>query len=179
MAFREARSVQFPRGIGYAGPTAVLEFEFSFIFPSGLVGGSAVGELEFYLKLGMFAVTVIPTIQADYLAYTIEVDTAPRVDRYRVKVFVAGDTETRSGSIGPLFRANPAKYPSVFITGGALLAIVFAIGVAGLFAVIAYRIYNLGPAGIVALGLGTFAIAAIAGAAIFLILGGRRRREAT
>lgn len=179
MPFVEARAVQFDRAVGYVGPVAVLEFEFSFIFPSGLVGGSAVGELEFYLKIGMFSLSVVPTIQADYLAYSIEVDTAPRIDRYRVKVFVAGETERQSGSIGPLFRANPARTPSVFIAAGTLLAIVFAVGLAGLFAVIAYKIYNAGIGPILALGLGAFAIAAVAGVAIFFIIGGRRRREGT
>lgn len=172
MSFKLERDVAFALAQTWDGPVSALEFSFSFIFPSGVFGGSAIAELETYLKAALFSASIIPEIRGSYLGYTIERDTAPRIDRYRVKVFLAGETEESSGKVGPFFFGGLAQtVPHVFPALG-LIAIVIAIGIAGIFAVIAYRIYNLGGAGIIGLSLGIVAIGAGLG---LLVLGARRK----
>lgn len=160
MAFVLKRDVQFPLAFTDAGPVAVVEVEFSFVFVSGIWSDS-IAELEFYLNVGLFAADILPEITTNYLGYTIEADTDPFIDRYRITIKLAGEIEESSGSLGP-FRPF-AVVPQVVIPLPGVLILVAAIGLAGLLGVIAYRTFTLGlgPAlGIPpwAMGVGAIAI---------------------
>ena len=160
MAFQLERDVSFDLAETWRGPVSVLEFSFSFVFPSGIFGGSAVDELENLVKFGLWSAKVTPGIRDNYLGYTIERDTTPRIDRYQVKVFLAGETDEAKGEIGPFFTGGFAqREPHAFMVP-ALLVIVIAIGIAGVFAVIAYRIYNLGEKKLIGLSRGIVAVVA-------------------
>lgn len=160
MSFRLERDKPTNFGRNYDGPVAVVEFEFSFVFLSGLFGGSAVDELELLVQAGIFSASIAPVIRNNLLGYLIWRDTAPRIDRYRVQVQVAGEADEASGEIGPFFNRVPSAGPRA-IAIPLMLALVVAVGIAGIFAVIAWRIFNLGGAAFSFLVLGLAGIAAV------------------
>lgn len=137
MAFALRREREFPLGLSYRGPTAVLEFEFSFFFPGG------ADDLAFVLNAALFSIDVLPIIQANYLKYTIESDRDPFPDRYRVRITLAGEVEESSGVIGP-FPSSQIRAPQAFFAIPPLLLIVVAVGIALLFAAIIWNTFNGG-----------------------------------
>lgn len=160
MSFKLERTRPTDFGRDFKGPIAVIEFEFSFVFLSGIFGGSAVDELDFYVRAGIFSASIAPIIRNNLLGYFIWRDTAPRIDRYRVQIHVAGEAEEASGEIGPFFNRIQSAGPRA-IAIPLMLALVIAVGIAGIFAVIAWRIFNLGGAAFSFLVLGLAGIAAV------------------
>lgn len=142
MAFVLKRDSRFPLGLTYDGPVAVVEVEFNFVFISGIWSDS-IDELEFYLNIGLFAADILPIIKTNYLRYTIEADTDPLIDRYRIRISLAGEIEESSGSLGPFLPFAQARPQAVIALPG-VLTLVAAIGIAGLLGVIAYRTFTLG-----------------------------------
>ncbi len=160
-------------GRNYNGPVAVVEFEFSFVFTSGLFGGSAIAELEFYVQTGIFSLSIAPQVRNNILGYFIWRDTVPFIDRYRVQVHVAGEAENEgSGSIGPFFNRTQLGAMPEAIMIPVLLLLVVAVGIAGIFAVIAWRIFNLSDTtfSFLVLGLG----ALLVGGVVYVV-GGRTK----
>jgi hypothetical protein len=137
MAFVLRREREFPLALTYQGPEAVLEFEFSFFFPFG------ADDLAFLLDGALFSIDVLPIIQANYLRYTIESDREPLPDRYRVRLMLAGEVEESQGQLGP-FTPFAKVRPQALFAIPPLLVIVTALGIALIFAVIAWRTYTLG-----------------------------------
>ena len=175
MGFVLQREQEFELALTYRGPVAVLEIEFSFVFISGLWSDS-IDELETYLRGGMFSAQVLPIIQTNYLGYTIEADTRPRIDRYRVKIMLAGEVEKSQGELGPFRPFSQTEGPQALIALPPLLVLVAAFGIAGLFAAIAYRTYTVGLAG--ALGIPPWAMGVGAVAIGVALLGGLGKRSA-
>jgi len=177
MAFALKRERQFDLALTHQGPVAVLEIEFSFVFVSGLWSDS-IEELETYLNVGLYSAQVLPIIQTNYLGYSIEADTRPLIDRYRVKIMLAGEVEASRGELGPFLPFSLAQSPQGIIALPPLLVLVTAIGIAGLFGVIAYRTFTVGLAAALgippwAIGLGAVAV----GLALVGGLGKEKRRE--
>ena len=173
MAFELRREREFELGLVYSGPTAVLEFEFSFWFPNG------ADDLALILDAILFSIDVLPIIQANYLRYTIESDREPFPDRYRVILTLAGDVEEASGVIGPPFSQTS---PQALFTIPGLLVIVAAVGLALFFAVIAWKTYKGGLWGAVFGEPPPTAVAAVValgaiGLGLYFVFG-RRRADA-
>ena len=137
MAFELRREREFELGLAYVGPTAVLQFEFSFFFPGG------ADDLAFLLDAALFSIDVLPIIQANYLRYTIESDREPFPDRYRVTITLAGEVEASSGTLGP-FTPFAQAHPQVVFAIPPLLVIIAAIGLALIFVVIAWNTFRGG-----------------------------------
>ena len=174
MGFVLRRDREFALALTHQGPVAVLELEFSFVFVSGL-WGDAIDELEAYLRLALFSTQVLPMIQANYLGYTIESDTHPLIDRYRVSVMLAGEVERSQGVLGP-FPPFAQHAPQALFAIPPLIVIATALGIALVFAAIAWRTYTVGLGGAL-FGKGPVGTIAMAGAValgLFLVLGGRR-----
>lgn len=143
MAFELRKEREFELGLSYQGPTAVLEFEFSFFFPRG------EDDLAVLLEIALFSVDVLPIIQANYLRYTIESDREPFPDRYRVKLTLAGEVEASSGTLGPFLPFSHTQGPQGSFAIPPLLVIITALGLVLLFAVIAWKTYKGGLWGLV------------------------------
>lgn len=139
MAFVLQIERQFPLDRTYQGPEAWLEFEFSFFFPRG------ADDLALILDAALFSINVLPVIQLNYLRYTIESDNLPRQpDRYRVSVVLAGEVEASQGTIDPLFAQIQA--PQAIFAPVTIIAIAIAVGIALVFASIAWRTFTVGLA---------------------------------
>ena len=195
MAFVVGREVTFPLGETYRGPTAVVQFNFPFIFLPGI---PPIDQLDAIVQVGLFSASIIPGIKDNYLGYELAVDDRGGFtpDRYQVTVFVAGETEAASGTIGPFppFASQPAwtehrrlarvttqrgrVSPQAFIGPVLLLAVAVAIGILLVFAVISYKIFN-GSWGPGAVGWGILLPIALVAGGVYLVytgaLGGRRR----
>ena len=138
MAFVLRREREFEFGLAYVGPTAVLQFEFSFFFPGG------ADDLAFLLDAALFSIDVLPIIQANYLHYTIESDREPFPDRYRVTITLAGEVEQSAGELGPFLPFSQTHRPQAVFAIPPLLVIITALGLALLFAAIAWKTFKGG-----------------------------------
>ena len=139
MAFELRKEREFELGLTYVGPTAVLEFEFSFFFPNG------ADDLAFLLNAALFSIDVLPIVQTSYLRYTIESDKEPFPDRYRVKITLAGDVDAPAeGILGPFPLFSQVQAPQAVFAIPALAAIIVALGIVLVLAVFAWKIYNGG-----------------------------------
>ena len=193
MAFQTQRVVNFPLANTYRGPTAVVQFDFPFIFLPGI---DPIDQLNAIVQAGLFSLSIVPEIRNNYLAYELAVDDKAGFtpDQYQVKVIVAGETQEASGTIGPFLARQPAAwttgrplarvsarrdplYAQAFIGPVLLLTIVVAIGILLVFAAIAYKIFNgsWGP-GKVGWGL-LLPIALVAGGVYLVTRGARGGRE--
>ena len=194
MAFVTQKVVTFTLGETYRGPTATLQLEFPFVFPT-LPGLDAIDQLDLTVRAALFSADILQLIKDNYLGYELAVDTKPFIDKYRVIVFTAGETQEQSGTIGPFLARQPAAwtasrplarvttqrpaaYPQVVIAPLAILAIGFAIGFILIAATIAYKILN-GSWGPAAVGFGLLLPIALVVGGVYLVstgaLGGRRR----
>ena len=194
MAFITQRVVVYPLGETYQGPTAVVQLDFPFVFLPGL---DPIDQLDAIVRAALFSVSIIPGVRDNYLSYELAVDDKAGFtpDQYQVKVFVAGETEEASGTIGPFLAREPAAWitgrplarvsarrgpldPQGFIGVVPLLAIAVAIGILLVFAVISYKIFN-GSWGPGAVGWGILLPIALVAGGVYLVmtgaLGGRRR----
>ena len=198
MAFQTQKVVTFPLGETYRGPTAVIQFDFPFVFLPGL---DPIDQLNAIVQAGLFSLSIVPLIQDNYLGYQLAVDDKGglRPDQYQVTVFVAGETQEQSGTIGPFLDQQPAAwitrhalarvsarrdrlYPQAFIGPVLMLAIAVAIGILLVFATISYKIFN-GSWGPGALGWGILLPIALVAGGVYLITSGalgprQRQREA-
>ena len=195
MAFVVARVVTFSLGETYRGPTAVVQFDFPFVFLPGL---DPIAQLDAIIQGALFTATIIPEITANYLGYQLAVDDRAGFtpDRYQVTVFVAGDTQEASGTIGPFLARQPVAWTTgrplarvsarrdllsqAFIGVVPLLAIAVAVGIILVFATIAYKIFN-GSWGPGAVGWGLLLPIALVAGGVYLVstgaLGGRQRQR--
>ena len=195
--FETKKVVTFALGESYRGPTATLQLEFPFVFPT-LPGLSAIDQLDLTVRAALFSADILQLVKDNYLGYQLAVDTKPFIDKYRVVVFTAGETQEAAGSIGPFparqplawtmghplsrvsaRRDAPSAYPQVVIALPAILAIAVAIGILLVFAAIAYKIFN-GSWGPVALGWGLLLpIALVVGGVYLVTTGAVGRRKPT
>ena len=198
MAFVVGREATFPLGETYRGPTAVVQFNFPFIFLPGI---PPIDQLDAIVQVGLFSASIIPGIKDNYLGYELAVDDRGGFtpDRYQVTVIVAGNTQEASGTIGPFppFARQPAAwttgrplgsvtarrdrlYAQAFIGPVLLLAVAVAIGILLVFAVISYKIFN-GSWGPGAVGWGVLLPIALVAGGVYLVytgaVGGRRRSQ--
>ena len=195
MAFVVGREVTFPLGETYRGPTAVVQFDFPFVFAPFI---DPIDQLNVIVQLGLFSLSIIPEVRDNYLGYKLAVDDKGGFisDRYQVTVFVAGETQDASGTIGPFppFASQPAWTehgrlarvsarrgaiaPQAFIGVVPLLAIAVAIGILLVFATIAYNIFT-GRWGAAAVGWGLLLPIALVAGGVYLVAtgvrGGRKR----
>ena len=194
MPFVTKKVVTFALGESYRGPTATLQLEFPFVFPT-LPGLDAIDQLDLTVRAALFSADILQLVKDSYLGYELAADTQPFIDKYQVTVFVAGETQESSGTIGPFLARQPAAwtarrplarvttqrpaaYPQVVIAPLAILAIAIAIGVLLIAASIAYKILN-GSWGPAALGFGLLLPIALVVGGVYLVstgaLGGGRR----
>lgn len=192
MAFVTQKVVIFPLGETYRGSTAIVQFDFPFVFLPGI---DPIDQLDAIVQAGLFSASIIPGIQDNYLSYELAVDDKAGFtpDQYQVTVFVAGETQEASGTIGPFLARQPAAWitgrplarvsarrgrldPQAFIGVVPLLAIVVAIGILLVFATITYKIFNgdWGPAGI---GWGIVLPIALVVGGVYLITSGALTRR--
>ena len=190
--FETKKVVTFALGESYRGPTATLQLEFPFVFPT-LPGLSAIDQLDLTVRAALFSADILQLVKDNYLGYQLAVDTKPFIDKYRVVVFTAGETQEAAGSIGPfparqpaawtasrplarVTTQRPAAYPQVVIAPLVILAIAVAIGVLLIFATIAYKIFN-GSWGPVALGWGLLLPIALVVGGVYLVTTGAVSRR--
>lgn len=178
MAFQTKRVVTFPLAETYRGPTAVIRFDFPFVFLPGI---DPIAQLEAIVQAGLFSLSIIPEIRDNYLSYELAVDDKAGFtpDRYQVTVIVAGETEEASGTIGPFFAQHQSLRrgqvaAQAFIGIVPLLAIAVAIGILLIFAVIAYNIFT-GRWGAAAFGWGVLLPLALVAGGVYLVSQGRKR----
>ena len=198
MAFVVGKEVTFPLGETYRGPTAVVQFDFPFVFAPFI---DPIDQLNVIVQLGLFSLSIIPEVRDNYLGYKLAVDDKGGFtpDRYQVTVFVAGETEAASGTIGPFppFASQPAwtehrrlakvttqrgrVSPHALIAIPPLVGIIVAIGILLVFVSIAYNIFT-GRWGPAAFGWGIVLPIALVAGGVYLVssgaLGGRRRTPA-
>ena len=187
MAFQVQKVVTFALGETYRGPTAVIQFDFPFVFLPGI---DPIDQLNAIVQTALFSASIIPEITANYLRYELAVDDKAgfNPDQYQVTVIVAGETQEASGTIGPFFARQPAPwtargllarvsarrdrvYPQVFIGVVPLLAIAVAVGIILVFATIAYKIFN-GSWGPGAVGWGLLLPVALVAGGVYLVSSG-------
>ena len=192
MAFVVGKEVTFPLGETYRGPTAVVQFDFPFIFLPGI---DPIDQLNAIVQAGLFSLSIVPEIRDNYLGYKLAVDDRAGLtpDRYQVTIFVAGETQEASGTIGPFFDRQPAAWitgrplarvsarrdrlhAQAFIAVPLLAAVIVAIGILLVFAAIAYKIFN-GSWGPGALGWGLLLPIALVAGGVYLIMQAGRRRS--
>ena len=195
MDFETKKVVTFSLGETYRGPSAVVNLEFPFVFVT-VPGLDAIDQLNAIVRAGLFAASISDLVKGNYLGYELAVDTKPFfADKYKVTVFVAGETEQQSGKIGPFLSRQPAawtsrrplarvssrrgrSYAQAAIAPLLLVAIAVAIGILLVFAAIAYKIFN-GSWGPAALGWGLLLPIGLVLGGVYLVsqgaVGGRQR----
>ena len=196
MAFQVQKVVTFALGETYRGPTAVIQFDFPFVFLPGI---PPVDQLNAIVQAGLFSASIIPELTANYLSYGLAVDDKGGFtpDQYQVTILVAGETQEASGTIGPFFARQPVAwsagrplarvtarqgrvYPQAFIGPILLIAVAVAIGILLVFAAISYKIFN-GSWGPAKVGWGLLLPIALVAGGVYLVstgaLGGRQRKR--
>jgi hypothetical protein len=197
MAFQTQKVVVFALGESYRGPTAVVQFDFPFVFFPGI---DPIDQLNAIVQVGLFSLSIVPEIRNNYLSYELAVDDKPGFtpDQYQVTVIVAGETQEASGTIGPVLAGQPMGwtagrplarvsarrgrlYAQAFIGPVLLVAVAVAIGILLVFAAITYKIFN-GSWGPGAVGWGIILPIALVAGGVYLVasgaLGGRQRSRA-
>jgi hypothetical protein len=191
MAFQVQKVVTFTLGETYRGPTAVVQFDFPFVFLPGI---DPIDQLNAIVQVGLFSLSIVPEIRDNYLGYELAVDDKAGFtpDQYQVTVSVAGDTQEAAGTIGPFLAKQPVAwtsrsrlarvsarrnslYPQAFIGPVLLLAVAVAIGILLVFATIAFKIFN-GSWGPGAVGWGILLPIALVVGGVYLVSRGARQR---
>ena len=180
-AFELRRERVYDLSRTYRGETTVATFEFPFYF--GIL--PAIGTIALHLDTAL----ALPPLRDNVLSYTIESDTSPKIDRYKITVLLAGEPEREvRGTLdrtgfheAPSSRhaSSTSPYPGAFqvVLGiPALLLIVGGLLLLG--AVIGVFITRGGGvAGLLGGGkLGTIVLLGVAAVAGFYFLGERRQK---
>ena len=148
MALITCKENLFALGQTYRGPMAVVEFTFQMVIPGGC------DAVALATQTGMFATDVLQIVKDNYLGYRIDkevVSGAP--DRYRVVVFVAGETTPAEGTI----QLDQIERPEALIVASSLVAVILAIAfIAIIIAPIGYKLWNGTFGGDLGAGTGNF-----------------------
>jgi hypothetical protein len=166
LAFEQRVERTFPGALDYRGTAGLATLEFS-----ALPGLS--GAIAWVLDA---STAISPAIRDAMLRYTIEQDTDPFFDRYRVRVWLAGEFDNElSGTYPSSYDISPGAIVALPLTAGMVLAIAGALSLLGIAGAIAYSIINVDWQ-VIAEEQGTWLViggVAVAALGVFLLAGRR------